>query len=477
MFARLHEWRDAAPVVTLPTMPRQPRTHTPAARRMSATPPTEQSDDTNEMQSVPVGNFVKIYGTILHSSVWSEAMPTRLLWITVLAMADAHGFFTASLPGLARAANISIAEAEEGLRVLQAPDPYSTSKAHEGRRIRPVGDGWEILNFRRYRELRTEEQKKSAERVRRHRDNKRAQEAAAHAALPSVTSVTVTQVTREVEGEGEGEVEVEGERTAEVDAAERVTSPLIHTGAVENPDTGRNGTAPAIGTDPVRAGLDDRARSLELTIALNQGLADNPLVGEHPHPVLANSAASLEAAKAIADMGIHHDWAKRAAYTIGRRFAPERPGQTIGSLAYLPPRLEKPWAQRAAKDAAAAAERPQELGNGDRSPTTAVPSSNGGNGRQANGTGRRDLKGEGLLIFGRLRDGVRDEVVLNSPELGMAGGNRRELRIRADILEGLDEAGRDALAAIGGERSITHPRDETLGWKFAAAYAAAQSQG
>src|SRR5438046_349873 len=82
------------------------------------------------------GGFVKIYGSILHSSVWAEDAETRVLWITMLAMADRRGMVSAALPGLARAANISLEKCETALQVLSSPDPHSKSKQYGGRRIR-----------------------------------------------------------------------------------------------------------------------------------------------------------------------------------------------------------------------------------------------------------------------------------------------------------------------------------------------------
>lgn len=119
-----------------------------------------------------VGGFVKIYGSILQSSVWFEDAPTRILWITMLAMADRHGGVVASLPGLAHAANITREQCEAGLARLAGPDPDSKSKRAEGRRIREIRGGWEIINYASYRELRTASQVKEAERKQQWRKSK-----------------------------------------------------------------------------------------------------------------------------------------------------------------------------------------------------------------------------------------------------------------------------------------------------------------
>jgi hypothetical protein len=115
------------------------------------------------------GGYAKIYESILDSSVWSEAAATRLVWITMLAMADQDGHVEASLGGLARRANVTREECEQALAVLSNPDPDDKSGVDDGRRIQKVERGWSITNHRRYREMRTKKQIEGAQRVRRHR--------------------------------------------------------------------------------------------------------------------------------------------------------------------------------------------------------------------------------------------------------------------------------------------------------------------
>ena len=105
-----------------------------------------------------MSGYVKIYGSILGSSVWAEAPTTRIVWITMLAMADATGKVEASVSGLARFANVTMAEARKALEALAAPDEDSKSKEYEGRRVKPTDGGWLILNYLKYREMRSAKQ-------------------------------------------------------------------------------------------------------------------------------------------------------------------------------------------------------------------------------------------------------------------------------------------------------------------------------
>jgi hypothetical protein len=113
-------------------------------------------------------HFVKIYGDIVLSSIWSESLQTKVLWITMLALADSRGIVIASVPGLAKLAGLTCEECETSLVRLAFPDPHSKSQAFKGRRIEECDRGWQVLNYLSYRELRTEKQERAAERSRKH---------------------------------------------------------------------------------------------------------------------------------------------------------------------------------------------------------------------------------------------------------------------------------------------------------------------
>ena len=60
---------------------------------------------------------------------------------------------------LYRVANITKEEAEDAIRAFTSPDVKSRTPDHEGRRIERVSGGFKILNYFKYREIRTPEQK------------------------------------------------------------------------------------------------------------------------------------------------------------------------------------------------------------------------------------------------------------------------------------------------------------------------------
>src|SRR5215469_9906814 len=104
--------------------------------------------------------YTKLFSRILDSTIWREDDKTRILWITLLALADKDGIVYCTIPGLADRARITIPECEAGLAKFQEPDPYSWSKECEGRRIQVVDGGWFLINHAKYRALLSYEEKR-----------------------------------------------------------------------------------------------------------------------------------------------------------------------------------------------------------------------------------------------------------------------------------------------------------------------------
>lgn len=120
-------------------------------------------------------SYVKLFGSILDSTLWREDNETRILWLTMLAMADRDGVVEASLPGLADRARLTRDQVVAGLGKLQAPDPDSRSPVAEGRRIEKVDGGWALINFEYYRDKQSADdlRAKAAARQRRKREREK----------------------------------------------------------------------------------------------------------------------------------------------------------------------------------------------------------------------------------------------------------------------------------------------------------------
>ncbi len=104
--------------------------------------------------------FTKLFNTIVTSTIWQEDDKTRIVWITMLAIADANGIVGASIPGLASVSNVSVNATRAAVKTLLEPDADSRTKDFAGRRIEEIDGGWRILNYMKYRRMLNEEERK-----------------------------------------------------------------------------------------------------------------------------------------------------------------------------------------------------------------------------------------------------------------------------------------------------------------------------
>ncbi len=101
-------------------------------------------------------SYTKLFSSITESTIWSEPAGTRLVWITMLAKCNRKGEFYSSVPGLARLANVTMDECKTALETLMAPDEWSRTPDHDGRRIEPIDGGWRLLNHAKFDKMRSE---------------------------------------------------------------------------------------------------------------------------------------------------------------------------------------------------------------------------------------------------------------------------------------------------------------------------------
>jgi hypothetical protein len=109
--------------------------------------------------------YTKLFSSIIASTIWRTGDKTRLVWITMLAMADQFGVVEASVPGLSDMARVTVAECREALDELQQPDPDSRSSEQEGRRIEKVEGGWRLINHGKYREKMSRDERREYQRL------------------------------------------------------------------------------------------------------------------------------------------------------------------------------------------------------------------------------------------------------------------------------------------------------------------------
>ena len=112
---------------------------------------------------VPYMSYTKLFNSIVTSTLWMEDDRTRIVWITMLAIADKNGEIQASVPGLARLAAVPLDDCRAAITKFLSPDLDSRTKDDQGRRIEEIDGGWALLNFRKYREMASKEESQASE--------------------------------------------------------------------------------------------------------------------------------------------------------------------------------------------------------------------------------------------------------------------------------------------------------------------------
>lgn len=115
--------------------------------------------------------FTKLFASIVHSTIWREEPHVKIVWVTMLALADRYGHVMVSVPGLADASRVTMEQCLSALERLKSPDEWSRTKEHQGRRIEEIDGGWALLNYTKYREKQDKDERRIAvaDAVARHR--------------------------------------------------------------------------------------------------------------------------------------------------------------------------------------------------------------------------------------------------------------------------------------------------------------------
>lgn len=115
-------------------------------------------------------SFAKLDSGITMSSIWSEPLHIRVVWVAFLSLKDENGLVSGVRSSLQRICNVTIEQYDDAVNVLSSPDPESKTKDFDGRRISKCDEGWIILNHEKYRLHDDVQREKTRERVRKHRE-------------------------------------------------------------------------------------------------------------------------------------------------------------------------------------------------------------------------------------------------------------------------------------------------------------------
>lgn len=95
--------------------------------------------------------FTKLDSHITKSSLWSEGLHVRVVFVTFLAEKDENGIVEAAPSSMQRLCNVTKEQFEDAIKILESPDPESRTEEFEGRRIEKIEGGWIVLNHEKYR--------------------------------------------------------------------------------------------------------------------------------------------------------------------------------------------------------------------------------------------------------------------------------------------------------------------------------------
>ena len=171
--------------------------------------------------------YSKLWSNLPRSSLLECELHVRWTFVVMLALKDSDGIVFGTRTALARAVNLSLEQTSNALDVLSSPDPNSSSKRDEGRRLREIAPNrWLVVNADDYRGKRddTDPLEKGRQRTRRWRKRKALTQPAGDA-NGAETVTPVTGASQASHGDGDADAEqCRAEANAKHSRAERKTA-------------------------------------------------------------------------------------------------------------------------------------------------------------------------------------------------------------------------------------------------------------
>jgi hypothetical protein len=113
--------------------------------------------------------YGKIFASMFDGSLYGN-WKAIVTFQQMIILCNQDGVVDMTPQALAARTSIPLDIIQEGLAVLEAPDKYSRSREHDGRRIERLDDdrpwGWRLINYRKYRLMVSAEEKREADRAR-----------------------------------------------------------------------------------------------------------------------------------------------------------------------------------------------------------------------------------------------------------------------------------------------------------------------
>jgi hypothetical protein len=174
-------------------------------------------------------SYSKLHSSVVNSSLWTQPDQVRLLFVTLLALADKEGYVFGSRTRLLQIANVAPSDDLDPWEVLLGPDPDSSDlrrcPENEGRRIEEVEGGFRLLNFEYYRALRHDEDRREQNRAAQARYRQAHKPASARSKRESAKRKQKVSTISQGQPISEAEAEADPEKTLQKTVEARPKAP------------------------------------------------------------------------------------------------------------------------------------------------------------------------------------------------------------------------------------------------------------
>ena len=112
--------------------------------------------------------YVKLFSSLYQGTLRGRS-DEILVFTNLLAYADQHGIVDKHFKAIADETGLPVDRVQAAILALESPDTESRSPEHEGRRIIRMDEhrvwGWKIVNYGKYRSIRSEDDRREQNRL------------------------------------------------------------------------------------------------------------------------------------------------------------------------------------------------------------------------------------------------------------------------------------------------------------------------
>jgi hypothetical protein len=180
--------------------------------------------------------YAKVFAQIFDSSI-ADDFRLRHFFMDLLVLADQDGCVDMTLSAIAARTRIPMEEVTAMIAKLEQPDPESRTPDSDGRRIERLDDhrtwGWHIINYARFRQIASDEQRKASQRERFRRWKGRHLETANAPLTPANAPLTANNASNAMQKQKQKQKQMHKQKEIEDGALAHAEEPFEHPNATE----------------------------------------------------------------------------------------------------------------------------------------------------------------------------------------------------------------------------------------------------